>query len=437
MGLDLTCHATALFNLATSKFIRCLAHGTYSDLHTPIELYKEALKLRDRDHPDRPATLLLLAQALASHLGRGYDEAIWTQIRNLLDEVYPDDSRERRTADVIIRTCRLYRAVNGENPTEVDSVRDLDRGAYVPPYGYFDEPRLLHKLGVAFLGRFQLHANLDDLDKSILLNREAMGIIPHGHDDRASIVTYLGRSFLKRIEVCGDLTDADMSVGLKQLGERVAIALDNASCGLSSRELLEYISPMSAADTALQYVVREFASLHISEVQSLIDEWDGQNGIATRCKKQLAVLLSFLGGEGEKKMHELLLKLEWPFKEYKTKETTQVLGIYVPYFRGSFAAKLGIALASTVLWKWRSVDEVLAAVTKVCCSRWPELEAGYQPFLSVKFKLPIFHILSTICDTLEGNDHVIEAVSCFRQTKNQLADDTWFSDLRNVWEPGE
>ena len=63
-GFGPICRAIALFISATSKFIGCQTHGTYSRLNKPIELYQEALESRDYDHPDRPATLPLLAQAL-------------------------------------------------------------------------------------------------------------------------------------------------------------------------------------------------------------------------------------------------------------------------------------------------------------------------------------------------------------------------------------
>lgn len=341
-AFDPACRATALFNLATSEFIKCQAHGTYCELNTPIELYEEALQSRHSGHPDRPATLLLLAQALLSRYGQQYDEANVARIMRLLAEIHPDDSRNRQTADAILRTCRFYRAMNSRNPAGIDELfRDLDRGAYIPPYGYFDRPRMLHKLGVAFWTRFQRYTNLGDLDKSIVLNEEALRLIPDGHHDWASTVECLGSSYLRRIEARGDLVDLDMSADLVQLGESVVTALDNISSIEGAGELREQIALMSAADIALQHIVHEAPSPCIPEAQSLIDEWNEEDGIPTRCRKQLGVLLSFLEGEGESKMRELLANMDWPFKEYKTKETMQILrDDYMPYFHGAFATKL-------------------------------------------------------------------------------------------------
>ena len=363
-GLDSTRRAAGLFNLATSQLIKCQVHGAYSGLGEPIKLYEEALTLRGPGHPDRPAALLLLAQALLSRLGQEYDECIAAQIKPLLAEIHPDDSRNRRTADAIERTCRFYRGVNANPPQFNDLPRDLTCSTYVPPYGYCDRPHILHKIAVALLERFEYNMRLDDLDKSIALNKEVLHLIPDGHEDRASIDACLGRSFLRRIE-CGDPVDVDMSVDLVELGERVVGALDNMSYGLLSEELQNQIALISTAGTALRHIEREVPSPHTPEVQVVVDEWSNKNGIPTRCKKQLEVLLSFLGGEGEVKMREMLAKVDWPFKEYKIKETVETLRNYVLYFQDAFPAKLATALATTMLING-TADDVLAVTAKVC-----------------------------------------------------------------------
>ena len=375
-GSDPACRATALFGLATSKFIKCQAYGTYSELDVPIELYGDALKLRGAGHPDRPATLLLLAQALLSRLGQVYDESIATQIGRLLVEIHFDDSRNRRTADVIARTCRFYRAVNSENPAEVDSLffRNLDLVAYVPPYGCFDRPHLLHKLSIAFWARFKLHNNPSDLDKSIELGNEALQLIANGHNNRASMVACLGRSFLSRLELLGDPTDIDILANLEELGEQVVTALNNMpstegdEVSSEKEKLREQIMLMLATDTVVQFIEQEVSLPRIPAIQNLIDEWSKEGGISARCKRLLGTLLSFLGGKLETKMRELLANMDWDFKEYKTKETVQDLQHYMLHFEHSFKTMLGIELASRVLIHG-SANDPLAISIKVCSSR--------------------------------------------------------------------
>ena len=365
-GLDSTCHATALFNLATVKFIKCLAFGTYSELSLPIELYEDALKLRESGHPDRPATLLLLAQALLSRLGQKHDQSIVTRVRRLLAEISPDDSRGRQTADAILRTCRFYRVTYSESLKEVDDLfTDLGRGAYVPQYGYFDRPHLLHRLGVAFWARFQLETYPGDLDNSIALNQEALSFIPDEHGDKTSIVACLGRSFLRHLEVHGQLTDVDMSVSLLELGEKVVATLSNVSSVEGTGILLEeeklrgQIALMSAVDFAIQDIEQAAPSPRTPVIQSLIDEWRKEDSISTGCKRQLGVLLSFLGGQGDIKMRALLAKEDWPFKVYKTDETVQILRGHMPYFQDFLFTELGIQLTA---------DNTFAAVAEVCPS---------------------------------------------------------------------
>ena len=220
-------YATALFNLATSKLIRCQTYGKYSEVNEPIEQYEQALDLRGPGHPDRPGTLLLLSQALLSHLGQEYNESVATRIQHLLKEILHVNSRERRTADTIARTCRLYRGISSRNLSGVDiSFDDLECCSYVPPYGYFDRPHLLHKLGVALWERFQQNSYLHDLEKSVALNQEALRLIPDRHDNRGSIVVCLSRSLPRCLEARMDLTDVDMSANLVQFEERVVTVLD-------------------------------------------------------------------------------------------------------------------------------------------------------------------------------------------------------------------
>ena len=318
-GLDSTCHATALFNLATAQFTKCLAFGTYTKLGLPIGLYEDALKLRDSGHLDRPATLLLLAQALLSCLGKEHDESVVAQIRHLLAEISPDDNRGRQTADAILRTCRFYRVIHSESPAEVDDLfTDLGRGAYAPPYGYFDRPHLLHRLGVAFWARFQLYTYLGDLDNSIALNQEALCLIPDEHEDKTSIVAYLGRSFLRRLELHGELTDVDMSVSLLELGEKVVTALNNVPSVegtgmlLGEGKLRGQIALMSAAAFAVQDIEQAAPSPRTPVIQSLVDEWGKEGGIPTRCKDNLGCYLAFWEAKGKSRCAHYWLRWTGP-----------------------------------------------------------------------------------------------------------------------------
>ena len=54
--------------------------------------------------------------------------------------------------------------------------------------------------------------------------------------------------------------------------------------------------------------------------------------------------------------------------------------------------------------------------------------------LSVQFELPRFLIYRVVCDILEGEDRLTQAIECFRQMQNELAEDTSSHDGRAQWE---
>ena len=61
----------------------------------------------------------------------------------------------------------------------------------------------------------------------------------------------------------------------------------------------------------------------------------------------------------------------------------------------------------------------------------PEIESR-----SIQFKLPRFVIYRVICDMLEGDGCVMEAIDCFRQMQSELSEDTSMHDERVQWERG-
>ena len=54
----------------------------------------------------------------------------------------------------------------------------------------------------------------------------------------------------------------------------------------------------------------------------------------------------------------------------------------------------------------------------------------------VQFKLPRFLIYCVICDMVEGDGRVLEAIECFRQMQSELSEDTSMDNERMKWEHG-
>ena len=56
--------------------------------------------------------------------------------------------------------------------------------------------------------------------------------------------------------------------------------------------------------------------------------------------------------------------------------------------------------------------------------------------LSVQFKLPRFLVYQAICDVLEKDSRITNAVECFRRMQSELASDKSMHDERAQWEFG-
>ena len=55
---------------------------------------------------------------------------------------------------------------------------------------------------------------------------------------------------------------------------------------------------------------------------------------------------------------------------------------------------------------------------------------------SVQFKLPRFAIYRVVCDMLERDSRVMEAIECFRQMQSELSVGTTLHDERVQWGRG-
>ncbi|KAI9462106.1 hypothetical protein HD554DRAFT_2176084 [Boletus coccyginus] len=87
----------------------------------------------------------------------------------------------------------------------------------------------------------------------------------------------------------------------------------------------------------------------------------------------------------------------------------------------STTLSLGPTIQSTFQIKWVSTVLIRRSVNKA-------LRAA------TKYKLPRFDVYQAICDVLEWDNHIAEAIMCFRQTQNELAMDTGDHDKLAQWE---
>ncbi|KIJ65879.1 hypothetical protein HYDPIDRAFT_109946, partial [Hydnomerulius pinastri MD-312] len=214
------CRAVVLVNLAKAKFISYQIDPSSANLDEPILLYRQALDLRRPGRPDRPATLLQLAQTLLFRYDKqGCNESVADEINELMTEPqdFSEDSHERRAADLVLETLKRCRVVNSGRLAELDElVWKLQRSAMVPPDGYFDRPQRLINLSTTLWRRYEKHGELSDLEYSLEINKQALQLLPGRHPDRVSRLRTLGAALWRLFEIRGDLSDLEKSIAMAE-----------------------------------------------------------------------------------------------------------------------------------------------------------------------------------------------------------------------------
>ena len=179
-----------------AHFINCRIDRDSMELSTAISYYREALKLRHVG-PDRPATLLRLAEVLLYRYGKLGLEEFPGEIMEFASEVQANcsvNSHERRAADLALQTYALYKATNSGGLPDIDRLIPALRQAVEDiPHDYFDKLQRLTNLSIALRIRYEFYGDRGDLDESIATHEEAMRLTACGLDSP----TYTHTRFLK------------------------------------------------------------------------------------------------------------------------------------------------------------------------------------------------------------------------------------------------
>jgi len=203
------CYAVALVNLAKAEFIGYQVDPTSGNLEEPIELYRRALDLRRPGHPDRPATLLQLAQTLLFHYEKqGYVESVAHDVTTLMTEFrsLPEDTHERRAADLVLDTLKRCRVVNSGSTDELDElVQTLRSNVTASSNNYFDKPQRLINLSSALWRRYEERDESGDLDSFLEANEQTLQLLPSRHPDRLPCLRSRSAALWRLLESRGDL----------------------------------------------------------------------------------------------------------------------------------------------------------------------------------------------------------------------------------------
>jgi len=148
------------------------------NLSTSISYYREALELQHVGHPDRPVTLLHLAEVLLYQYGKLGFEEFPGEISKLTSEVQTGcsaDSHEHRAADLALQTYALYSTISSGSLADIDKlIPALHQAARGVPHDYFDKLQRLTNLVLALWIRYEFLGDVHDLDMSIATHEEVM-----------------------------------------------------------------------------------------------------------------------------------------------------------------------------------------------------------------------------------------------------------------------
>ena len=217
--------ASVLFNLATAKLIHCRMNDMTPDLDVPINLYRDALRLRPPGHPDHPLTLLSLGIALEARLQRQHGETDDTEGKSLLSQVLDitlADSYMYHAAVLALGSAakpELIRPKKISHPVENDldddgKVQRLDAALQWMFHADAWEHVLLDHLGILFCIQFYCIGDLGDPEDAIPVLEVVLQNTSNDHPDRPSWLYDLGGLFSTRYERFGDIADLEKSISL-------------------------------------------------------------------------------------------------------------------------------------------------------------------------------------------------------------------------------
>ena len=98
-------------------------------------------------------------------------------------------------------------------------MEDLDRAIVTneqavesTPDDHPDRAMYLNNLGIALQSRFERTGSMEDLDRAIVTNEQAVESTPDGHPDRAMYLNNLGNALQRRFERTGSMDDLDRAI---------------------------------------------------------------------------------------------------------------------------------------------------------------------------------------------------------------------------------
>ena len=205
-----------LSNLGNALRARFRLTGQQSDLDQAITCGREAVDTAPADHPERSWMLSNLASTLQSRFQRtghqpDLDEAI-TYFREAADATQAGHPTRLGMLYNLGSALQDRFGLTGQQ-SDLDQAISCDREAVdATPAGHPARPRRLSNFGSALRAQFGRTGRQSDLDQAITCFREAVDAIPDGYPGRPGMLYNLGNALQDRFGLTGQQADLDQAI---------------------------------------------------------------------------------------------------------------------------------------------------------------------------------------------------------------------------------
>ncbi|KAG2106768.1 uncharacterized protein F5147DRAFT_578678 [Suillus discolor] len=285
-------HAAALTNLAWARlqgYIRKDLQGIY----ITTTLLCDALALRPRGHPDRPASLYYLAEAL-----------IWRYSYHSITLCPPENQNNPSAVNKLAKAVKARFRQCGFD----DLDRNVQLGREVVSMGPEGNPNrvtYLINLTVSLRSCFDYQGGSHDLDEAISLYEEALPLRPVGHEYHNASSDGLERALLIRFNECYNINDINRAASL-------------------FRKALASCSPRrSNRDTKLNNLAAALITRH-----DKLHAREGLDEVIDLCRKSLLLLQQDDHPERHRNLFDLSMALCSRFAQTrKRKDVEEAIGL--------------------------------------------------------------------------------------------------------------
>ncbi|KAJ7465536.1 CHAT domain-containing protein [Mycena latifolia] len=263
LGLRATPHperAVTLYNLANALQARFIQRGNDGDNNASIEYYRAAAQ--DVSAPTHPASFLKkLVVALHKRFELHGDLKDVNEAISITEELLEARPEERRINLINLAQLLQVRFEHQpkalQDPNDIDKIIVLCREA-LGLQDNQDSTSLLEKLAFALHQRFKLHGDIEDVNEAIGITEELLGAYPAPHPQRCINLVDLAHLLEVRFEhqptALRDPDDIDKIIVLR----REALGLQDDHLALSSQSL----NDMGALLQKLVFSLHERFELH-------------------------------------------------------------------------------------------------------------------------------------------------------------------------------